>query len=256
MIDLATVVNDQTFIISDSHLGHHKILQYEPVRLEYLADYEDEATERCQTLLGLLETVPSEEQRGHTEINDLCKQLIPFHDKMLIEKWNLVVGENDTVFHLGDFAFRNIEEYTKQLNGNKILLRGNHDMGGSRHYVECGWKDVIESVKMNVNNAMFEMIPHNDRYWNGFLTEINGWAILFSHYPLYNSNVWDMKKYGNITKMLESVYVGYGAEINIHGHTHSQSSEFCRAINASTEKCPGLKPIRLGELLELNGFND
>ena len=254
MINLSTVINEETFIISDTHLGHHRVLQYEPVRLEYLADYDTTVIEQCNELLSLLETISPDEQRGNEEINNLCKELIPYHDQMLIEKWNAVVNPNDTIFHLGDFAFRNIEEYTKKLNGKKILLRGNHDMGSARHYTESGWKEVIEAVKMNVNNNMFEMVPHIDKYWNGYLTEINGWAILFSHYPIYNSNEWDLKKYGQITTMLESVYEGYGAQINIHGHCHSKNSVFENAINVSVEHCTSLSPMLIGDLLTNNGY--
>jgi|APCry1669189440_1035222.scaffolds.fasta_scaffold00630_6 calcineurin-like phosphoesterase family protein len=51
-------------------------------------------------------------------------------DQHIIEQWNKVVGEQDIVIHLGDFAYRNVkplESYVNQLNGNIYLLRGNHD---------------------------------------------------------------------------------------------------------------------------------
>lgn len=51
-------------------------------------------------------------------------------DKKLIENWNSVVGPNDVVFHLGDFAFygaNKIREIRSKLNGKIILIRGNHD---------------------------------------------------------------------------------------------------------------------------------
>ena len=45
---------------------------------------------------------------GHANIINLCKR--PFKDvnhmnDMLVENWNNVVTDDDTVFHLGDFAF-------------------------------------------------------------------------------------------------------------------------------------------------------
>ena len=52
------------------------------------------------------------------------------HDETLISNWNYCIKGNDTVYHLGDFAFRNpisLEKITKRLNGKIILLRGNHD---------------------------------------------------------------------------------------------------------------------------------
>lgn len=254
MINLPSVINDKTFLISDTHFGHQNILQYEPVRVEYLSDYNSEVIEQCQELLELFDTVPKEDRRNHPRIIALCKELIPYHDEMLTEKWNSAVGEHDTVFHLGDFGFKDIDQYTNRLNGKKIILRGNHDMKNGRTYTDGGWKEMIESVKLNLNGTMFEMVPNTDRYWNAYLTEINGWKIMFSHYPIFNSNEWDLKKYGNITRMLEKLYADYGAEINIHGHVHSLDSEFKQAINVSVERCTSLTPMRIGELLENKGY--
>lgn len=256
MVDLAKVINEKTFVISDTHLGHHKVLFFEPIRVEYLADYNTDVIAECQELLHLLATIPEDEHRKHPKINELGKFLIPFHDDMLIEKWNAVVGPNDNILCLGDFAFRGIEEHTQRLNGNKILLRGNHDLKSARTYVEAGWKTVIESTQMNLNGRLFEMIPKTDKYWNGFLTHINGWRILFSHYPIFNSNEWDLKKYGNITDMLEDVFESYGGEINIAGHTHTKLSDFDHGINVSIEHCTSLTPMRIGDVLKNNGYDE
>ena len=50
---------------------------------------------------------------------------------LLIENWNRVVGKNDLVFHLGDFAFGGAEVWNRfldQLNGRIVLVVGNHDI--------------------------------------------------------------------------------------------------------------------------------
>ena len=69
---------------------------------------------------------------GHANIIKFCNRPFKNVEEMnqkLIENWNSVVGPNDLVFHLGDFAFggqplwRYIRE---QLNGNIILIKGNH----------------------------------------------------------------------------------------------------------------------------------
>lgn len=51
-----------------------------------------------------------------------------------IAKWNSVVKKGDTCHHLGDFAMKNgaaakidIDKILSRLNGNKILITGNHD---------------------------------------------------------------------------------------------------------------------------------
>jgi calcineurin-like phosphoesterase family protein len=250
MVDLSKVINENTFVISDSHFGHFRVLFFEPIRVEYLADYNTDVVVECNELLDLLKTIPEDEHRDHPRINELGKFLIPFHDKMLYEKWNTVVGPNDTVLHLGDFAFRGIEEHTQKLNGNKILLRGNHDLKNGRTYTEAGWKDVIESVKIVVGTSTFEKTPRIDRYWNGLFMGIGEDTVLFSHYPIYNNCEWDVKKYGPITDMLTEIYEDIGGTLNIHGHTHTKLSDGDCCINVSIEHCTALTPMRIGDVIK------
>lgn len=249
MVNLSQVINSNTFVISDTHFGHARMLQFEPIRVKVLAEFTPKVKDKCEKLLSLLGSIPEEDHRTNIEINNLCKDLISYHDGMILEMWNSVVGEKDSVLHLGDFAFRNIEHRTKQLNGRKILLRGNHDRKTAGHYVKCGWKEVIENVKISLNSKMFELTPSLGKQWSGFLTKINGVKILFSHFPIYNSNDWDLRKYGHVTKMLEEVYDGYEAEVNIHGHVHSLSSVYNNAINVSIEHTD-FYPKKIGELLK------
>lgn len=69
---------------------------------------------------------------GHAKIIKLANR--PFADvqemdEALVENWNQTVGPRDTVYHLGDFAFYKADgrEYLARLNGNVVLLQGNHD---------------------------------------------------------------------------------------------------------------------------------
>ncbi len=51
-------------------------------------------------------------------------------DRFLIELWNGRVNNDDEVYVIGDFAYRNHEDevwYLKQLKGRKHLVVGNHD---------------------------------------------------------------------------------------------------------------------------------
>lgn len=77
----------------------------------------------------------------------------PFRDvehmnKELIKNWNSVVSKNDKVFHLGDFAFANkdkIKDIVSQLNGNIILIMGNHDKHRNpSFYRDCGFSEVYK----------------------------------------------------------------------------------------------------------------
>lgn len=71
---------------------------------------------------------------GHANIIKYCNR--PFAsasemDRKLIENWNSVVTQQDTVYHLGDFGFyRSDDEFANiinRLNGNKFIIFGNHD---------------------------------------------------------------------------------------------------------------------------------
>jgi calcineurin-like phosphoesterase family protein len=67
---------------------------------------------------------------GHKNIIKLSNR--PFStieemDAELIERWNTVVNKSDTVYILGDFAFKTPEVYLAKLNGNHIRVKGSHD---------------------------------------------------------------------------------------------------------------------------------
>lgn len=52
------------------------------------------------------------------------------HDQTIIDNWNNTVGIDDDVYILGDISWYNSTktiEIFKQLNGNKHLIKGNHD---------------------------------------------------------------------------------------------------------------------------------
>lgn len=61
------------------------------------------------------------------------------HDKALIENWNKVVGSGDIVYVLGDMFWCKAQEAIKilnQLNGQKILIKGNHDRCHDNQFVK------------------------------------------------------------------------------------------------------------------------
>jgi calcineurin-like phosphoesterase family protein len=70
---------------------------------------------------------------SHDNIIKFCQR--PFEtveemDKTLIDKWNQKVPQDGLVFHLGDFAWGGLNNYKRireQLNGNIILIKGNHE---------------------------------------------------------------------------------------------------------------------------------
>jgi len=96
---------------------------------------------------------------GHANIITYCNR--PFltvqdMNEKLIQNWNRVVQPADTVIHLGDFSFLKddkAKEICAQLNGHKVLVRGNHDrqtgvmqqIGVVYYYIFCPDKHCISN---------------------------------------------------------------------------------------------------------------
>ena len=93
------------FLIGDCHFGHHNIIKY------------------CN--------------RPFVDVEDMTRKQISY--------WNSVVGKNDIVYVVGDFALcgkQKIIEIGKQLNGRKRLILGNHDQASVNTYCEAGFEFV------------------------------------------------------------------------------------------------------------------
>jgi calcineurin-like phosphoesterase family protein len=109
----------KTFYTSDYHLGHYNIIKY---------------ANRPFKTLDIMNT-------------------------RILANHNSRVNEEDTVYHIGDFCFKNSEggkegipvnaqTWLSQLNGNIVHVRGNHDRGNSlktyneKIYIKYGGIDV------------------------------------------------------------------------------------------------------------------
>lgn len=105
-------------------------------------------------------------------------------DELLIANWNSVVGKRDLVYHLGDFALcgsTRRREIVSQLNGNIVLLPGNHDRR--------------ENVRA-LASLLFAVAPRLHDI------EVDGRQVVLCHYPLLS---WEKARY-------ESWH--------LHGHLH------------------------------------
>lgn len=62
------------------------------------------------------------------------------HTEWLVSLWNSQVKPNDTVHHLGDFAFaykpEKIVELIYRLNGRKVFVRGNHCASDAWNWIQ------------------------------------------------------------------------------------------------------------------------
>jgi len=76
----------------------------------------------------------------HFTRNDGVTKLRPFDtpeemDEFMVEAWNARVRPNDKVYHLGDVVMsRRSLSIMNRLNGDKVLIRGNHDIFKDEDY--------------------------------------------------------------------------------------------------------------------------
>jgi len=138
-------------------------------------------------------------------------------DDLMIENWNKVVRPKDTIVHLGDVVInRKALQILENLNGRKILIRGNHDIFRTKEYLKF-----FEEIRGG------EVKP--------------GVKIIFSHYPIHPSSLKEgwINVHGHIhdkNVLLENREIDY------------------RFFNLSIEKMD-YKPIEWNELLKLIEIN-
>lgn len=104
--------------------------------------------------------VTSDTHFGHANIIKYCNR--PFahvHDmnEALVENWNAVVGPDDEVWHLGDFAWNSAAGTLERLNGTKFLITGNHDPSKTRKLQ--GWRAVHTGLFQYSSQILMQHYP-------------------------------------------------------------------------------------------------
>lgn len=145
----------KTFFISDTHFRHANVIKFDNRPFSNIEEMEEE----------------------------------------MIERWNNTVGKNDNVYILGDLCWSSkpdeIVGLLKRLNGNKMLIKGNHDRG---------------TKNADVKNAFGQYIKETDKIC------IDGKNIVMSHYPIAS---WRNMQRRNLDE----------SSILLYGHVH-MSDEF------------------------------
>ena len=70
-------------------------------------------------------------------------------DDHMVEMWNKTVRPNDKIYHLGDVSIK--RQYIKvldKLNGDKVLIRGNHDIFKLNDYTPY-FRDIRATHKLD-----------------------------------------------------------------------------------------------------------
>ncbi|WP_368900711.1 metallophosphoesterase [Oceanobacillus oncorhynchi] len=142
----------------------------------------------------------------HKSVIDFCNRPFSDVDEMnaaMIESWNQVVGKSDIVYHLGDFCFGGIEKWTEildQLNGEIILIKGNHDDS--------------KTLKKLTNKGYFKEIHEVGLYRKQKYKGVK-YQMWLSHYPMQIG-------------MRERKF-------SIHGHLHDEKSRDLNQINVGVD---------------------
>lgn len=148
------------------------------------------------------------------------------HFELMMIKWNSVVKPTDTILCLGDLVcYGDIDNHPwwlNGLNGEKYLLKGNHDKHSYQWY----------------KNAGFEVVGRKPFLWH---TERDGepYIVCFSHEP-------------DTPNGFHNPFMG-GWDINIHGHIHGNpyfgTTPQWNYVNVSVE-VTDYAPARLRDVID------
>ena len=117
--------------------------------------------------------------------------------KLMIERHNQVVTNNDYVLIVGDLSaalrgrYEVLTNIIKSLNGRKILIKGNHDHCDDKFYLDAGFISVVDNLIIG--------------------------DTFICHYPCFKSK-WNKGKEPYHIKILEST----DCTKIIHGHVHNK----------------------------------
>lgn len=146
--------------------------------------------------------VTSDLHRGHKNILKYCNRTyssIEEMEKGIIEKWNSVVRQDDTVYIMGDISIDNNKvkntAFLSQLNGTKIVIKGNHDESALLTYL-------VENNVIASWHYALELKHNKCKYF-------------LSHFPVVNPR-----------GMFQS-----NSYFSIHGHLHGVK-RFYTALNS------------------------
>ena len=153
----------------------------------------------------------------HRAVIDYAKRPFKDVDEMnegLITKWNERVQPGDSVYVVGDFSFGNFKktaEVYERLQGQKFLVRGNHDRDEKIQKL-FAWSKDLYTVKVPLEGD-------------------NVQRIVLCHYPLV---VWDRSHHGAWM---------------LHGHSHGTLPDDPNALRLDIGvDCWNMAPVSFPEI--------
>lgn len=128
----------QAFLISDTHFGHHNICKF----------LKEDGTKI----------------RPWDSVEEMNEEMI--------KRWNSVVKPQDKVYHLGDVVInRKALHILARLNGDKVLIKGNHDIFKLQDYTPY-FRDIRAYHVMN--GCILSHVPVHSSALARFGTNIHG----------------------------------------------------------------------------------
>lgn len=129
----------------------------------------------------------SDSHWGHKNIIDYCNRPFSSVEEMnetLINNWNIAVGKNDVIFHLGDICFGGSsvwESILPRLNGKIHLILGNHCVKNYRTNYSKYFESVQEQLTISVGKKVIILTHFPLLCYHGtWGSEQNCWN-LFGH---------------------------------------------------------------------------
>jgi calcineurin-like phosphoesterase family protein len=115
-------------------------------------------------------------------------------DSIICDNWNYAVGPKDTVYHLGDVGFGDINSLLPlltSLNGKKFLVPGNHDRNNKIDILSQAFEILpplhTEIFRHNGSKVLMTMCHYPMQAWNG---SFHGSLHFFGHVHGQLENEW------------------------------------------------------------------
>lgn len=145
---------------------------------------------------------------GHTNIlyfDNRPFKTIEEHDEYIVNKWNETVDIDDDVYILGDISWHNTTktiEIFKRLNGNKHLIKGNHDAKLLRNEeLRKLFVEIVDYKELDIGleNKRIVLSHYPIPFFNN---HYYGWYHLYGH--VHNSWEWSIAE--KIKEQMVSLY--------------------------------------------------
>lgn len=124
----------------------------------------------------------SDQHFGHESIVNWTKRpykTVKEMNKAIIKKWNKQVKPKDIVYILGDFVWNTVKSHEyrnimQKLNGNKILIVGNHDDIKSVRGMNLGFSAVIHGAEIRIGDELVVLshYPYKFKFWKNLKSNL------------------------------------------------------------------------------------